>query len=119
MNAGCSLEASMIAIGWDSRTGGTRQAEVVRLIIGRAGKVCSPGSPGLRLAWAAIGRVDAAFYEMDFGLWDLATGSLLCQRAGLVVRQAPPAAPDASPRLLATPPHLESDLVDLLGAGPG
>lgn len=109
-----SMAASMIAVGWGPRTGGRRQSLVAGLIVGKAGKVRSPGSPALGLAWTAAGRFDAAFYEMDFAAWDIAAGSLLCRQAGLIVHVAPPASPDASPRFLATTSHLETELLELL-----
>lgn len=104
------LAASMIAIGWGARSGGRRQARVAGALIHSVGKVRSPGSPALGLAWTALGRFDAAFYEMDFSEWDVAAGAFLCECAGLIVTRTNPELPDESPRLLAAPPNLEASL---------
>lgn len=110
------MEAAMIVIGWSPRTGGRRQSAIASQVIGRAGKVRSPGSPALGLAWTAAGRFDAAYYEMDFEEWDVAAGKLLCRRAGLTVMAEDPITNDASPRILATPGHLSAALATLLAA---
>jgi myo-inositol-1(or 4)-monophosphatase len=44
------------------------------------------GSAALDLAWTAAGRYDA-FYERGVQVWDTAAGSVLCECAGLVVRE--------------------------------
>jgi myo-inositol-1(or 4)-monophosphatase len=109
-----SMEAAMIVIGWSPRTEGRRQSAIASQVIGQAGKVRSPGSPALGLAWTAAGRFDAAYYEMDFEEWDVAAGTLLCRRAGLTVMAEHPITDDASRRILATPAHLTAALATLL-----
>lgn len=108
------LQASMIAIGWGSRSDGKREAKVAGAIVPAVGKVRSPGSPALGLAWTAIGRFDAAFYEMDFNEWDIAAGGFLCEQAGLIVTERRPDNPGESRRLLASPTSLHATLSDLV-----
>jgi myo-inositol-1(or 4)-monophosphatase len=105
-----ALEAAMVAIGWGSRSSGRRQEVVAGSLIPRVGKVRSPGSPALGLSWTALGRFDAAYYEMEFGEWDVSAGAFLCECAGLVVRREGPDGADASPRILAAPRDLVDDL---------
>lgn len=107
-----SLAGAMLGIGWGSRTTGGRHGLVADRVIPIVGKIRSPGSPALGLAWTAIGRFDAAYYEMDFKDWDVFAGSFLCRQAGLRVEQVPPSEKGASPRLLAAPMHLWEDLAD-------
>ena len=104
------LDAAMVAIGWGPKSGGERQARVASTLIPAVGKVRSPGSPALGLAWTALGRFDAAFYEMDFSQWDVAAGGFLCECAGLRVTRRDPERSGESPRLLASPEHLEPSL---------
>lgn len=111
---GTTLAGAMVGVGWGPLSGGVRQAEVARALIPAVGKVRSPGSPALGLSWAALGRFDAAFYEMQFSEWDVAAGAFLCQCAGLEVRRELPDA-DRSPRLLAAPPGLMAQLAPLVG----
>lgn len=111
------LDAAMVGIGWGPRPAGDRQAIVAGRLIPLVGKVRSPGSPALGLAWTAVGRFDAAYYEMDFNRWDVAAGSFLCECAGLTVTEAPPATAGASPRLLAALPHLTQPLADAVFGG--
>lgn len=87
-----------------------RVATVPAALIRAFGKVRSPGSPALGLAWVAAGIADVAYYEMDFSDWDIAAGSLLCAEAGRTVIERPPLAPGLSRRILAGRP----DLVELI-----
>ncbi len=48
-----SLSAAMVAVGWGPRSSGRRQGHVAGSLIHRVGKVRSPGSPALGLAWTA------------------------------------------------------------------
>lgn len=83
-----------------------RPSIVPAALFARFGKVRSPGSPALGLAWVAAGLADLAYYEMDFSAWGIAAGTLLCQEAGLAVISEPPIAEGLSPRLLAGTPRL-------------
>ena len=60
------------------------------------------GAAALDLAWCAAGRFDA-FYERGVKRWDVAAGSLLCERAGLVVEPLAEAPPQGDGILVATP----------------
>jgi fructose-1,6-bisphosphatase/inositol monophosphatase family enzyme len=108
------LPGSMVAIGWGPRSSGRRQGRVAESLIHRVGKVRSPGSPALGLAWTALGRFDAAYYEMDFNDWDVAAGAFLCECAGLTVRREEADAEDSSHRLLAARSELVESLAPLV-----
>ena len=71
------------------------------------------GSAALDLAWLAAGRYDA-YYERGVKPWDIAAGSLLCERAGLEVRELP-AAGALPAGMLVAPPALAGELVALVG----
>ena len=86
--------------------GHRRTSIVPATLIGLFGKVRSPGSPALGLAWLAAGRADLAYYELDFNDWDVGAGVLLCQEAGLSVTLSPPLAAGLGRRLLAGVPEL-------------
>jgi myo-inositol-1(or 4)-monophosphatase len=60
------------------------------------------GAAALDLAWCAAGRFDA-YYERGVHHWDVAAGSLLCERAGLVVEALAEAPPQGDGILVATP----------------
>jgi myo-inositol-1(or 4)-monophosphatase len=60
------------------------------------------GAAALDLAWCAAGRFDA-YYERGVKLWDVAAGSLLCERAGLIVEPLTAAPPQDGGILVATP----------------
>ena len=65
-----------------------RQAEIVAALVPRVRDVRRMGSAALDLAWLAAGRYDA-YFERTVKLWDVAAGSLLCERVGLEVRDLP------------------------------
>ena len=82
----------------------------------RYGKVRSPGSPALGLAWIAAGYADLGYYEMGFNDWDVVAGCLLCQEAGLSVLLRDPVAAGFGRRLLVGVPRFVSDVRgELLG----
>ena len=83
------LERSLIATGFGYDPEVRRvQAETVAAILPRARDVRRMGSAALDLAWLAAGRYDA-YYERGGQPWDWMAGTLLCERAGLVVRDLP------------------------------
>jgi myo-inositol-1(or 4)-monophosphatase len=86
------------------------QARVVARLLPRVRDVRRLGAAALDLAWAAAGRYDA-YYERGVKHWDIAAGALVCARAGLAVRELPPAPPADSGMLVASPA-----LVDELAA---
>ena len=87
------------------------QAAVVARVLPRVRDVRRAGSAALDLAWTAAGRLDA-YYERGVQQWDIAAGVLVCERAGLEVREL--AARDAAPAgLLAAPAGLIEPLLAL------
>ena len=88
------------------------QARVVARLLPRVRDVRRFGAAALDLAWAAAGRVDA-YYERGVKHWDVAAGALICERAGLAVRELPPA-PPADRGMLVAPPALADELLALV-----
>ncbi|MDP9384675.1 MAG: inositol monophosphatase, partial [Actinomycetota bacterium] len=70
------------------------------------------GSAALDLVWTAAGRYDA-YYERGVEHWDVAAGRLICERAGLGVRELDPA-PPAAGGLVVAPRALLEPLAALL-----
>jgi myo-inositol-1(or 4)-monophosphatase len=70
------------------------------------------GSAAVDLAWTACGRLDA-YYEHGLNAWDLAAGRLICERAGLEVRDLPPVGP-SGPGVVVAPPALMAALAPRL-----
>jgi myo-inositol-1(or 4)-monophosphatase len=72
------------------------------------------GSSALDLCGVAAGRYDA-YYERGLNPWDLAAGALVCERAGLELRELP--ATGALPSgLLAAPAPLADAIAPLVTA---
>jgi len=110
------LGSALVATGFSyDAAERARQAEVLARVLPRVRDIRRAGAAALDLAWAACGRVDA-FYERGVKAWDVAAGSLVAERAGLLVR--PLAARDGEPSgLAAAPPALADELLALvLGA---
>ncbi|HVS27933.1 MAG TPA: inositol monophosphatase family protein [Solirubrobacteraceae bacterium] len=107
------LALSLVATGfsYDSELRAL-QAEVAGRVLPRARDLRRFGAAALDLAWAACGRVDA-YYERGLKPWDWAAGGLICERAGLVVRELEPAGglPNG---LLAAPPAIVDELAALV-----
>ena len=61
------------------------QATVVSRVLPRARDIRRAGAAALDMCWCAAGRLDA-YYERGVKAWDIAAGTLICRRAGLVVR---------------------------------
>lgn len=100
------LSMAMVATGfaYDAAVR-ERQGAVVAAMLPRVRDVRRFGSAALDLAWAAAGRVDA-YFERTVKLWDIAAGSLLCERAGLIVRRLEPSGDDLPEGLLVAPAGL-------------
>jgi myo-inositol-1(or 4)-monophosphatase len=86
---GEDLASAMVATGF-SYDAGVRdaQAKVLERLLPRVRDIRRLGSAALDLAWTAAGRYDA-YYERTVKQWDIAAGALVCERAGLQVRELP------------------------------
>ena len=89
-----------------------RQAAVFARVLPRVRDVRRGGSAALDLAWTACGRCDA-YFERSVQPWDVAAGALLCARAGLELHELP-ARPGEPAGLLAAPPELAGELLELV-----
>lgn len=84
------LGQSLVATGFAYEPGVRAvQGRTVARLLPLVRDVRRAGAAALDLAWCASGRVDA-YYERGVKPWDIAAGTLLCERAGLVVRQLDP-----------------------------
>jgi myo-inositol-1(or 4)-monophosphatase len=88
------------------------QAEVVARLLPDVRDIRRFGSAAVDLAWTACGRLDA-YYEHGLNAWDMAAGRLICERAGLEVRDLPPVGP-SQPGVLVAPPALAAALAPRL-----
>src|SRR5436305_3257051 len=88
------LSTAMVAtgFGYDAAVR-ARQAAVVARVIPRVRDIRRVGAAAMDLAWTACGRFDA-YYERGVKPWDVAAGSLIALRAGLVVREFPASGED-------------------------
>jgi myo-inositol-1(or 4)-monophosphatase len=86
---GEDLASAMVATGfsYDARVRDA-QAKVLERLLPRVRDIRRLGSAALDLAWTAAGRYDA-YYERTVKQWDIAAGALVCERAGLQVRELP------------------------------
>ncbi len=88
------------------------QAAVVAGLLPDVRDIRRFGSAAVDLAWTACGRLDA-YYEHGLNAWDLAAGRLICERAGLEVRELAPVGP-SGPGVLVAPPALAAALAPRL-----
>lgn len=81
------LAAALVATGfaYDAQVRAA-QAVVFEHLIPRVRDIRRFGAAALDLAWTAAGRYDA-YFERTVKPWDIAAGVLLCERAGLAVRE--------------------------------
>jgi myo-inositol-1(or 4)-monophosphatase len=83
------LSTAMVATGFGYDPAiRARQGEVVARVLPRVRDIRRAGAAALDLTWCACGRHDA-YYERGLHNWDIAAGSLIAERAGLVVRELP------------------------------
>jgi myo-inositol-1(or 4)-monophosphatase len=108
------LASAMVATGfaYDARVRAA-QAEVFARLIPRVRDIRRFGSAALDLAWTAAGRYDA-YFERSTKPWDIAAGTLLCERAGLTVRELPERE-ILPPGVLAAVPTLAEALLEIVG----
>jgi myo-inositol-1(or 4)-monophosphatase len=97
------LSLSLVAsgFGYDAAVRES-QARVVARLLPRVRDLRRLGAAALDLAWTAAGRLDA-YYEHGVRHWDFAAGALICARAGLAVRELPPAPPAERGLVVAAP----------------
>jgi myo-inositol-1(or 4)-monophosphatase len=113
-SARSDLATAMVATGfaYDARVRAA-QAKVFARLIPRVRDIRRFGSAALDLAWTAAGRYDA-YFERSTKPWDIAAGTLLCERAGLTVRELPER--EHLPQgVLAAAPGLADSLLELVG----
>jgi myo-inositol-1(or 4)-monophosphatase len=108
------LGRALVATGFAYDAGvRARQAEIVARVLPHVADIRRLGSAALDLAWTAVGRCDA-YYERGVSPWDIGAGTMLCEQAGLVVRDLP--AREGLPAgVLAAPPGLADALSALVG----
>jgi myo-inositol-1(or 4)-monophosphatase len=108
------LSRALVATGfaYDARVR-AKQAEVMARLLPRVRDIRRFGSAALDLAWTAAGRYDA-YFERTVKPWDIAAGMLVCERAGLKVRELP-AGPGLPGGVLAAPGSLVPELLALVG----
>lgn len=108
------LASAMVATGFAySAEVRAAQAEVLARLLPRVRDIRRFGSAALDLAWTACGRYDA-YFERTTRPWDIAAGTLVCERAGLTVTELPER--DGLPLgVLACVPALAGGLLELVG----
>ncbi|MFI4993514.1 MAG: inositol monophosphatase family protein [Solirubrobacterales bacterium] len=110
------LPSAMVATGLAYDAGVREaQAKVLARLVGRVRDIRRFGSAALDLAWTAAGRYDA-YFERSVKQWDIAAGQLICERAGLEVRELP-VYENLPWGILVAPPALSAPLLELV-SGP-
>jgi myo-inositol-1(or 4)-monophosphatase len=110
------LATAMLATGlaYDAEVRAA-QAHVLAELAPRVRDIRRFGSAALDLAWTAAGRYDA-YFERTVKPWDIAAGALICERAGLSVRELS-AQQDLPWGILVAPATLADPLLALVGPG--
>jgi myo-inositol-1(or 4)-monophosphatase len=108
------LASAMVATGlaYDASVR-EAQAKVLTRLVGRVRDIRRFGSAALDLAWTAAGRYDA-YFERSVKQWDVAAGTLICERAGLQVLELP-VHENLPWGVLAAPSALAQPLLELVG----
>jgi myo-inositol-1(or 4)-monophosphatase len=108
------LATALVATGfaYDARVR-ERQGAVIARVLPRVRDIRRVGAAALDLCWSACGRFDA-YFERGVHHWDVAAGTLIAERAGLVVRELPEDGDDPAGVVVA-PPALIDELVALVG----
>jgi myo-inositol-1(or 4)-monophosphatase len=113
---GEDLASAMVATGLAYDADVRRaQARVLERVAPQVRDIRRFGSAALDLAWTAAGRFDA-YYERSVKQWDIAAGALICERAGLSIRELPEHE-NLPWGILAAPPALAGPLLELV-SGP-
>jgi myo-inositol-1(or 4)-monophosphatase len=121
-----------VAEEWGGRAGGelatglaydadvrAAQARVLARLIPRVRDIRRFGSAALDLTWTAAGRYDA-YFERTVKQWDIAAGTLICERAGLRVLELPASSPQGEREslpwgILVAREGLVEELMELVG----
>jgi myo-inositol-1(or 4)-monophosphatase len=112
-SARSDLPSAMVATGLAYDAGVREaQAKVLGRLVGRVRDIRRFGSAALDLAWTAAGRYDA-YFERSVKQWDIAAGQLICERAGLEVRELP-VHENLPWGILVAPPALVEPLLELV-----
>lgn len=107
------LGLAMVATGFDYHASVRgRQGPVVSHVLPRVRDIRRAGAAAIDLCWCACGRYDA-YYERGPKAWDLAAGSLIAERAGLVVRELSATGEDPA-GLVVGPEGLVEELAELI-----
>ncbi len=110
---GEDLASAMVATGLAYDADVRRaQARVLERLAPRVRDIRRFGSAALDLCWTAAGRFDA-YYERSVKQWDIAAGALVCERAGLEIRELPEHE-NLPWGILAAPPALAAPLLELV-----
>jgi myo-inositol-1(or 4)-monophosphatase len=107
------LPTAMVATGlaYDAKVR-EAQAKVLARLVGRVRDIRRFGSAALDLTWTAAGRYDA-YFERSVKQWDVAAGTLICERAGLQVLELP-VYENLPWGILVAPPALAEPLFELV-----
>ena len=108
------LPSAMVATGlaYDANVR-EAQAKVLARLAPRVRDIRRFGSAALDLTWTATGRYDA-YFERSVKQWDIAAGTLICERAGLVVLELP-VHENLPWGILVAPQELAAALLELVG----
>lgn len=107
------LDHCLLATGFGYDAGVRRvQAQDVARLLPLVRDIRRGGSAALDLAWLAAGRVDA-YFERGVNEWDVAAGRVICEAAGLEVRELEPDGP-RDRGWMACAPALADELYALL-----
>jgi myo-inositol-1(or 4)-monophosphatase len=112
------LATALLATGlaYDARVRAA-QAQVLARVAPLVRDVRRFGSAALDLAWTAMGRYDA-YFERTVKPWDIAAGTLICECAGLSVRELP-VHEDLPWGILVASQAMAGELLELVGPPPG
>jgi len=109
------LSQALVAtgFGYDARVR-AEQAIVAARALPAVRDIRRAGSAALDLAWTAAGRLDA-YYERGVKAWDIAAGTLICERAGLVVTHLAAGGEAVPAGICVAPSQLAGELLALVG----
>ena len=113
LRGSAETDLRLATLGGEFSARSAAQADCSGRLLSNVGHVRNFGSCALDLAWAAAGRVDAAFNMRFPSPWDVRAGELLCREAGLTFERLTDPSDDHD-RLLAAPPALAPALREVI-----